>query len=194
MIPVAYKDNNVVIAPLSNALSLSHRDCLLGSCDALWQTAHSSCLPILYGMIHPFSNIQSCYICSFFPSASFLIHRVIELLVNSQMWKKNTYVFSTKDPHMIKIYYYQHKKGGSSLSTFTTTEERYFNRSTAYAGHVCNTAKNITWCHMLIWHWFRRNNLIEWSQNNLMIRVQHQEPRNLASPSGPISDYLCNHG
>lgn len=156
-------------------------------------------LPILHAC--PFFMAWS----TLFQTYSLVIFEVfpIHILFNTQTnWitgkstdvKITTYVFSIKDPHIIKIYYYQHKKGGSSLSTFTTTEERCFDRSMAYAGCVCNTAKNITWCYMLIWHWFRRKDLIEWSQNNLMTRVQHQESRNLASPCGSISDYLCNHG
>lgn len=73
-----------------------------------------------------------------------------------------TYVFSTKDPHAKKKpHYYQHKPEVVYDPPSSQKKKDVLIETSHTQDMFRNTAKNITWCSMLIWHWFRKQDLIE---------------------------------
>lgn len=123
-------------------------------------------LPILHA--YPFSMARStlfqmdCLVAfAVFPIRIFSNTQTGWITGKSTDVKITTYVFSTKDPQAKKIHYYQHKPAVVYDPPSSQQKKDVLIVASHTQDMFRNTAKNITWCSMLIWCWFRKQDLIE---------------------------------
>lgn len=152
----ACKCNDIGIFPLSNALSLAHQDRLLGVAVMLRDK-----VPILHAYLFFMAGstlfqIYNLVAFAVFPSCIIFSTQSVWITGKSTHVKITTYVFYTKDLHMKKIHFYQHKTVVAPDSS-SLQQKKSFDIIEAWHTQdmFSNMAKSITWCSMLIWLRFR---------------------------------------